>query len=186
MRRSPLTIDGLWYCLCPSFQPSYLRCPGPPFKSTRNASRRLQSSASHGASQHVDRHIRDNKAPEEYKTQTPKCVTLRFPRSHADTTENLQSLSVPALEDLLEQLSSQRRTFSFQIIDVLRVLLQKHRISPTTRHYRAYILGNIDLRCGSPGNIRSLLQEMEREGITADSATLHAALEVITFFFVQG
>ncbi|OKL61933.1 hypothetical protein UA08_03015 [Talaromyces atroroseus] len=177
MRRSPLTLDGLWYCLCPSFRRSYLKRPSLSFRLIKEASRRFQSSAFAGESQHFDRHSRDNKAPEDHGySEHP---ALRLHRSRTSTIERLQSLSVSELENRLAQLSSRRQTDVYEIIYVLKELLQKHRISPTTRHYRAYVLGNIDRRHGSPGIIRGLLHEMEKEGITADSATLHAALEAI-------
>lgn len=174
MRHSPLTIDGLWYCLYPSFRQSYLQRPSLSFKCTRTTPRRFVSSALRTSrTSSTSLHPAPHKVPEDHESQKPENLTSRSRHLPLYT-----SLSASELENLLERSSTRRETDILRIVDILKVLLHTHHISPTTRHYRAYILGNIDRRYGSPRNIRSLLQEMEKEGITADSATLHAALEV--------
>lgn len=61
---------------------------------------------------------------------------------------------------------------------VLRALIRDRQIHPKARHYKALILANTDPERGHPDMVRSLLAEMEDNGITADSGTLHAALQV--------
>lgn len=183
MRSSPLTIDGLWYCLCPSFRTSNRLRPLPILKSVRAATRRSLSSASAAAStesQHLPHRSRKPQTTKDDADTRQKPLSSRPKRFQ----EDIQSLSVGDLESRLEHLSARKRTDIFKIVEILQLLLQKHHVSPTTRHYRAYILGNIHRRYGSSKNIRNLLREMEREGVTADSATLHAALEVnLTYCF---
>lgn len=93
-------------------------------------------------------------------------------------------MSVGELETLLEQTTSRGQIDIFEIVAILKQLLQRHRITPTTRHYKAYLLTNIDRQHGSAKNVASLLQEMAKQGITADSATLHAALEVYPIIII--
>lgn len=63
---------------------------------------------------------------------------------------------------------------------ILRALIRDRRVEPHTRHYQALIFANCDNEMGSPEVVQYLLQEMEENGITADSGTLHAALKVMT------
>jgi hypothetical protein len=62
----------------------------------------------------------------------------------------------------------------------LRALIRDRGVEPHTRHYQALIFANCDNELGSPEMVQHLLQEMEENGITADSRTLHAALKVRT------
>jgi pentatricopeptide repeat protein len=58
-------------------------------------------------------------------------------------------------------------------------LIRDRHVRPEVRHYRALILANSDAERGSPEVVRQLLSEMEKNGIPADSGTLHAALQVL-------
>lgn len=61
---------------------------------------------------------------------------------------------------------------------ILQILIRDRQVRPQVRHYRALILANTDAKRGSPVQVRKLLQEMEHNGVPADSGTLHAALKV--------
>ncbi|KAL9103769.1 MAG: hypothetical protein Q9163_001228 [Psora crenata] len=50
---------------------------------------------------------------------------------------------------------------------------------PNRRIYDALILANAHAEYGSPAEVTKLLQEMDDEGITADSATYHAVIRVL-------
>lgn len=63
-------------------------------------------------------------------------------------------------------------------MNILRVLVGERHIRPDVRHYRALILANSDPEHGSADQVRTLLAEMEPNGIPVDSGTLHAALQV--------
>jgi hypothetical protein len=64
------------------------------------------------------------------------------------------------------------------ITQILRLLIRDRHVQPNARHYKALILANTDNERGSPEIVRGLLEEMEDNGITADSGTLHGALQV--------
>jgi len=61
---------------------------------------------------------------------------------------------------------------------VLQELLWRRNVRPEARHYKALILANAGAEAGTAINVRSLLEEMEREGVRVDSGVLHAALRV--------
>lgn len=178
MRLSPPVVDGLWYCLCPSYRPLQLHRSIRSFKTARETSRRCLSSASTIASTRVplgERHKHGN----SYSVQNS--FSHQNQSSSRKFTE-LQSQSIGDLETQLEQSTSRGRIDISKTVAILKELLQRHRVTPTTRHYKAYLLANIDRQYGSAKNVQSLLQEMAEQGITADSATLHAALEVCPAF----
>jgi hypothetical protein len=64
------------------------------------------------------------------------------------------------------------------ITQILRLLIRDRHVTPNARHYKALIVANTDNERGSPQLVRGLLEEMENNGITADSGTLHGALQV--------
>lgn len=170
MRFSPPIVDGLWYCLCPSYRPVQLHRSIRCIKSARENPRRCLSSASMKVPL-GERHKHEN----SYSAHKP----LSCPNySPSRDCRELQSQSIGDLETQLEQSTSRRRIDISRTVAILKELLRRHRVAPTTRHYKAYLLTNIDRQYGSAKNIQSLLQEMAEQGITADSATLHAALEV--------
>ncbi|RHZ51343.1 pentatricopeptide repeat protein [Aspergillus thermomutatus] len=92
--------------------------------------------------------------------------------------KNLEERSTPDLENRLQELA----TGSPKILSasqILRILVRDRHVRPEVRHYRALILANSDAERGSPEVVRQLLSEMEKNGIPADSGTLHAALQVL-------
>lgn len=175
MRLSPPIVDGLWYCLCPSYRPLQLHRSIRTINTARETSRRCLSSASTTASTRVplgERHKHETSYPTHNDFfSLPK-------ESPPRNFKELQSQSIGDLETQLEQSTSRGRIDTSKTVAILKELLQRHRVTPTTRHYKAYLLTNIDRQHGSAKNVRDLLEEMAKQGITADSATLHAALEV--------
>lgn len=181
MRLSPPIVDGLWYCLCPSYRPIQLHRSIRSINSARQSSRRCLSSASTTASTRVPlgeghKHESSYPAQNDFFSRPDQSPSLNF--------KELQSQSIGDLETQLEQSTSRGRIDIPNTVAILKELLQRHRVTPTTRHYKAYLLTNTDRQHGSARNVRSLLEEMAKQGITADSATLHAALEVCPTFVV--
>ncbi|CEJ53796.1 hypothetical protein PMG11_00137 [Penicillium brasilianum] len=83
-----------------------------------------------------------------------------------------------SLETLL-QTEMARKPNITSATNILRLLIQDRGVKPSARHYKALILANSDALHGSPEFVRSLLEEMEKQGIAADSGTLHAALQAL-------
>ncbi|KIW62365.1 hypothetical protein PV04_10545 [Phialophora macrospora] len=63
--------------------------------------------------------------------------------------------------------------------NILRILLEERKTKPTLRHYEALILGQCHPEFGSIGNVKTILQEIEREGLPLDAPILLAALTVL-------
>lgn len=82
-----------------------------------------------------------------------------------------------SLETLLQTEMAKKPNIT-SATNILRLLIRDRGVKPSARHYKALILANSDALHGSPMFVRSLLEEMEKQGIAADSGTLHAALQV--------
>ncbi|EXJ54660.1 hypothetical protein A1O7_10001 [Cladophialophora yegresii CBS 114405] len=64
--------------------------------------------------------------------------------------------------------------------NILRILLEERKIKPMPSHYEALILGQCHPEFGSIGNVKTILQEMEREGLPLEAPILLAALTVLS------
>ncbi len=82
-----------------------------------------------------------------------------------------------SLESLLQTEMAKKPNIT-SATNILRLLIRDRGVKPSARHYKALILANSDALHGSPMFVRNLLEEMEKQGIAADSGTLHAALQV--------
>jgi hypothetical protein len=110
------------------------------------------------------------------KVSPPLNTSIILPPS-AGVPKNLEERSTSDLENRLQDLA----TGSPKILSasqILRILIRDRHVRPEVRHYRVLILANSDAERGSPEVVRQLLSEMEKNGIPADSGTLHAALQV--------
>ncbi|KAJ5805221.1 hypothetical protein N7474_011108 [Penicillium riverlandense] len=110
-------------------------------------------------------------APDSTAGEHSRSPSRRVPRNICEkSTDDLESM----LEAVTLKSPNIRHTSS-----ILGVLIRDRHIKPTARHYKALILANTDSERGSPDMVRLLLDEMENNGITADSGTLHSALQVL-------
>ncbi|KAJ5666739.1 hypothetical protein N7462_011148 [Penicillium macrosclerotiorum] len=104
--------------------------------------------------------------------------TRQKPNTWLKVPPHLRNKTVSELETLLQ--GEMVKNPRIQVAtDILRALIRDHHVQPSARHYKALMLANTDSQRGSPDFVRSLLAEMERDGIAADSGTLHAALQVL-------
>jgi hypothetical protein len=209
MRRSTVILDGLWFCLCPSFRISTSYNTRLPFTRGKRPQRHDSSSAALTTPRRC-LNTAVSKASEEPKAQkrnrkegndsvrssiahqssqqsqlnserrehisAPRSPSIALPPSPG-VPKNLEERSTPELENRLQELA----TGSPKILSasqILRILIRDRHVRPEVRHYRALILANSDAERGSPEVVRQLLSEMEKNGIPADSGTLHAALQV--------
>ncbi|PLB47877.1 hypothetical protein P170DRAFT_410235 [Aspergillus steynii IBT 23096] len=198
MPRRTLILDGLWHCLCPSFNPDTLVRSAPPI--IRKARRpRVPLVSGHSTSAPSWRCLSSlTPKPQDYdaeKEHKPEAIENDTPRhdkrasSHPHRQNNrapkpsrvpdtLKRKPTARLETRLQEITAKRpRVVS--AVQILRTLIRDRHVRPDTRHYKALILANTDSERGSPENVRELLSEMEANGITADSGTLHAALQVL-------
>jgi hypothetical protein len=110
---------------------------------------------------------------EEALTPRRKKVINRWPGVPKYAAEK----SNDSLETLLQTEMAKRPNIT-SATHILRTLIRDRGVKPSARHYKALIMANSDALHGSPVFVRNLLEEMESQGIAADSGTLHAALQV--------
>lgn len=65
-----------------------------------------------------------------------------------------------------------------RVYDVLKTLIQDRGEQPSRRHYQAMLLANTNAQHGSPAEVARILQQMEDDGLTLDSAAYHAIVKV--------
>ena len=65
-----------------------------------------------------------------------------------------------------------------QTQECVRILVEERGEKPNLRLYDALLLANADHECGSASEVARILEEMNNEGLTPDSATYHAILRV--------
>ena len=99
----------------------------------------------------------------------------RLPTS--PTPEHLKEKSVAWLEEKLQSRMASSPTVR-GAAEFLRALIRDRQVRPAARHYKALILAHSDHERGSVDVVRSLLREMEDNGIPTDSGTLHAVIQV--------
>lgn len=99
-------------------------------------------------------------------------------RRRIKVSDSITRRTTEELETTLQRLSSKAKPNMQYTMQILRTLIAERNVQPRTRHYRALIQANADPELGSADNVRRLLREMEENAIAADSATLHAALQV--------
>ena len=90
-----------------------------------------------------------------------------------------ESASSQTLEDELRWIA-RTRPDPRQIQDVLRILIKDRKINPDPRHYEALILANCSAELGSVDNVKSIIEQMEREGV-AISPSIHYAVLTVSF-----
>ncbi|CDM37116.1 hypothetical protein DTO013E5_9310 [Penicillium roqueforti] len=209
MSRRALVLDGLWYSLCPSFtalslsrstafpkskgrNPLY---PLPSIPSPSSGSRRCYNTSggddskfSYNAAHHNDwsetREPRENEfrdtrlSPDPtYARPHPRRKSPLYTRTHK-VQDDLLGKTNEGLESRLQYAMDNKPNIR-HITQILRLLIRDRHVKPNARHYKALILANTDNERGSPELVRGLLEEMENNGITADSGTLHGALQVL-------
>jgi uncharacterized protein (UPF0147 family) len=94
--------------------------------------------------------------------------------------EDLLKWTNEGLETRLQYVTEKKPNIR-HITQILRLLIRDRHVRPNARHYKALIIANTDNERGSPQVVRELLEEMESNGVTADSGTLHGALQVRHF-----
>lgn len=131
----------------------------------------IESHALRDEHKHFHDPRRNNLSKHEIELWAPELRTKTI-RVYKDLVEK----PISYLEGLLQR--DKITTNIYAITQVLRALIRDHHVEPSARHYKALILAHRDSQRGSPDAVRGLLEEMEENGITADSGTLHATLQV--------
>lgn len=200
MPQKKLILDGLWYCLCPSLNLAASSRPGislfkgkrglpspalPPRRcysgsepagdnERRTAPRKTPNTDPAIEQQDASRTIAEKGSHKRHARQE---TGVARPPKTPPALKKLSGLPTVNLEAKLQELSAKVPKIK-TTMRILRILVKDRHARPGVRHYRALILANTDAERGSPETLRGLLSEMERNGVPADSGTLHAALQV--------
>lgn len=167
-----ITIDALWHCLCPSFNPSLLLRS--PLRPRPNATATRLKSAKCTRSVWSPAHAKArNQARIWHKQNTDAGTTHIWSKGKL----NLKNESTPLLYELLR---TSARNSKPQEVDVLvdRLVRVRHQ-PPDSRIYSALILANAHHAEGSVLRVNALLQEMEKENIHMDIGICHDVLTVL-------
>ncbi|KAM5432125.1 hypothetical protein McanMca71_007866 [Microsporum canis] len=109
--------------------------------------------------------------PKEQKTVRKLLRESKLPSGLKQRTNgNLEN----TLQNVVEKCPSHSAA-----LEVVTELVRNRHVRPETRHYRAMILANTQCIKGSAKQVEALLDDMEKNGIVADSGTLHAALKAL-------
>lgn len=209
---SPTTtrFDGLWLYLCPVLRNIPVRAvrflpvirnysiarhstsaiprqPYPPTEATPSpASPEYdQSQLDHNGKKKDPRTARFSKmALYRRESQPGYGMPARVWQTRMKLPQDFETRPNTNLENIMQRAAGDRCDLS-GTITLIRELIEKRGVPPQLRHYKSMILANADAYLGSPIQVRSLLEEMEDNGIPADSATLHAALKVRLGFQVE-
>lgn len=178
--------DGLWHCLCPSFEFQLLtrphrarslktnprngctsswRCPVSNTIPTRALTiRTYPHSGEPRKSRNGDSHDRDH----FFTQRSPSVGVSHAPKPPPSTAiqlyEKLRSVSFKGNHDEIE--------------GIVGVLVRDFHERPNIRLYNALILSNIDPVNGSAAKAAGLFREISKEGIIPESGTYHALLKV--------
>ncbi|BDD59243.1 hypothetical protein MAP00_004465 [Monascus purpureus] len=199
-----LVLDGLWYCLCPSYSPASLYRARCLLQSVKRASRlastpprRCYRSSNNHSIVGVDKNFwhkggwdgeslyeNHSVVQSHWNANTQLAADIvqqtirRAPKKAMGVPRDLERRSTENLENMLQDLMVKSPSI-LSATQILRCLIRDRHVRPEVRHYRALILANTDAERGSPKVVRKLLSEMEENRIPTDSGTLHAALQVL-------
>ncbi|KAH1333056.1 hypothetical protein KXX47_001498 [Aspergillus fumigatus] len=154
----------------------YLRIPEEIVEMVKEQQQSQPQNRNRGGPQQSSQRSRMNSECRE-NDSVPLNSSITLPPSPG-VPKNLEERSTSDLENRLQELATGNPKI-LSASQILRILIRDRHVRPEVRHYRALILANSDAERGSPEVVRQLLSEMEKNGIPADSGTLHAALQVL-------
>ncbi|KAL2434156.1 hypothetical protein ABEF95_014807 [Exophiala dermatitidis] len=96
-------------------------------------------------------------------------------------TQKSLDRSIASTETLEDELKWVARNYPHPhaIRNILKILIEDRKVKPSAAHYEALILANCFPELGSVENVKSILEEMEREGVLIEPAIYYAVLTVL-------
>ena len=156
MSSTRLIVDGLWHCLCPSFNKSILF-----HQSIRQFSVPTRRSV--------------HKISTKRRTPYPSTTRANSKQDEKDVLDS-RGESIPVLYDLLRTCASRGRTTD--VDKIVDHLVRERGETPNVRLYSSLILANVNPQHGSPDRASWLVDEMTSSGLAVDSGVCHDVLKV--------
>jgi hypothetical protein len=183
MQVTRIAIDGLWRCLCPSFDAiAAYQLIGP----LRQASIRPRLNTNKRSSRSVLSRSINNRTEVRLEEQDDAALTVR--RIKPSKTPSAITKSSPlyaSLDDVpLKELYDTIRNIGTKdgayksVTDLVNYLVTSRREKPSLPLYDALIRANADASHGSADAVANLLREVKDENIVQDSNLYHSALQV--------
>jgi hypothetical protein len=184
-----IPIDGLWRCLCPSFDVIALARSSRRISTLRPATTRPQRDSKKSSCPRIRIQPLYN-VPTTFETspftlvkrpvdgiQQIRRIEAADQESKAEW-EKLDQVPLTHLYDYLRQLTTEDGSYQ-KIADLVEYLVSQRGEKPSVIHYDALIRANSDAENGSAAIVESLLDEMKAEGITPTSSLYHGVLQVL-------
>jgi len=200
-----ISIDGLWRCLCPSFDTLPQRFLRPNKRLAPRRARAFHTSTSLPNSvapqpsepseptsnyspilEHPINTLHIEQSPFQSPSWglNPKVSTTTKPsaKTRARVIDvrlptDLDTYTLPRLHDLLRSLTIRQGAYHM-IVDLVEYLVTKRGEKIGLAHFNALIRANADATFGSAVVIRGLLEQMKKLGVVGDSGLYHGALLV--------
>jgi hypothetical protein len=203
MSATRVPIDGLWRCLCPSFDAIILSSYPRPLSSVRPrpklpqsgtgrflqprarplyCSPRAQFKAWHEAVSPVFNPACSSIRNGSRRTiHTDRATQEKALFQHTPTTVSnsgdRDDIPIAQLHDRLRQMLTEEGRYH-DIVNLVEYLVTTRREKPSLIHYDALIRANSDAAYGSAEVVKGLLQEMKESGIAGDAGLYHGVLQV--------
>ena len=183
MQVTRIAIDGLWHCLCPSFDAiAAYQLIGPlrqastrPRLNTNKRSSRSVLSRSINSRTKVRLEERDDATLTVRRikpSKTPSAITKSSP-----LYASLDDVPLKELYDTIRNIGTKDGAYK-SITDLVNYLITSRREKPSLPLYDALIRANADASHGSADAVANLLREVKDENIVPDSNLYHSALQV--------
>jgi hypothetical protein len=177
---SRISIDGLWRCLCPSFDSIAISHSSRPFSAIRNTPIRPRSGSRRLSRPRIRTqpfHTLPRAGVNIIRTFAPAPLVRRSPSDGTSKWEMYDNAPPQFLHDRLRHLSTKEGAYR-TIADLVEYLVRSRGEKPAVVHYDALIRANADAENGSAKVVAGLLKEMKEMGIGADSGLYHGVLQV--------
>lgn len=185
MSTSSIVGDGLWRCLCPSFESLSLSTTFAPIRTRRgnvHALPRQRPSRTQARFHHPIFASRRRESPifrpsEQHNASRKLGPTGIFgSQRRKQPPTDLVHLPTPELYERLGLFSADGQC---EAVDrVINILIRDRQQPPNLRMYSAILHSYANPEEGTAGKIRKILDDMEEDGIELDAGACHSVLKV--------
>ncbi|KAF2262145.1 hypothetical protein CC78DRAFT_520588 [Lojkania enalia] len=170
MMTRPVVYDGLWRCLCPSFQPA------------RSLRRLVQCQVTNNLSNKPPRPLRTTRSytvTPDANSQSPVFRSGSQGPARLQNKDKLSLVHLPTTELYARLRIDAAGGRSQEVMNIVKILIKDRREKPNILLYSAILHSFVSPEDGTAGKIRRILEEMQEEGIELDATACHNILEAL-------